>query len=323
MGDDASQTVRIIATGGTIASHLTNGVWESLPGSVLVRELGDLPVPVDVVDVAAGSSSNLSVDDMRMIIGHVASAISGGVRGVVVTHGTDTLELTAFLCALLVDTSKCAVVFTGAMRPHSGVDIDGPQNLRDAIALASSPATRDRGVVAVLDGKVHSPRHIRKVNAAAIDAFTSDPFAPLAVIDDGDAHWSTSTSHMAGALPVVGNIEHRVPLVVAYPGMDPSVLDAACAGSKGVVLEAFGDLNSPHNLWPTVRRAADDGVLVAVTSNSFTPTVRNEGLELLGARGMGGLTSQKSRLALMCALGDGRSRDEANAYIDTVIGGNE
>lgn len=314
-----SDMVHVIATGGTIASHLTDGEWVSLPGEVLVKELGPLRVAVDVRDVAAGSSSNLSMDDMMRIVAHVSDAMSTGASGVVVTHGTDTLELTSFLCSLLVDTSKCAVVFTGAMRPHSATDIDGPRNLRDAIALAADPSTRTHGVVVVLSGTIHSPRHIRKVNSVDIDAFSSYPSSPVGVIIDGAPKWKGDARSVAAPAPT-RVLETRVPLIVSYPGIDAALLEQACHGSRGVVVEAFGDLNSPENLWPVIRQAADAGVLVALTSNSFTPTVVNEGLALLGARGMGGLTSQKSRLALACALGDGRTRDAANVYLDSVLG---
>lgn len=312
--------VRVIATGGTIASHLVDGEWVSLPGAQLVDELGALPSEVDVVDVAAGSSSNLSAGDMAMISRRVGDAVADGVAGVVVTHGTDTLELTSYLCSLMVDTEKSAVVFTGAMRPHSGHDIDGPQNLRDAIHLAGRQDTCLAGVVVALGGRIHLPAHVRKTNAVDVEAFTSYPFEPIGHIRGGVIAVNFEPEGCGHPPVVTRNIDTNVELVVCYPGMAAGVLEQSCARSRAVVLEVFGDLNSPENLWPVMRRASDDGVLVVTTSNSYTPTITNDGLASLGVRGMGGLTSQKSRLALMCALGDGRTRAEAEAYLDSLLG---
>jgi len=175
-------------------------------------------------------------------------------------------------------------------------------------------------VVVVLNGTVHSPRHIRKVNAVDIEAFSSYPVAPIGAMVDGTPRWAEDSTVANELLPALVDIEYRVPLVVSYPGIDAKVLEAACSNARGVVVEAFGELNSPENLWPVIRAASDAGILVALTSNTYTPTVTNEGLTLLGARGMGGLTSQKARLAMMCALGNNRSVDEANSYLDSIMG---
>ena len=97
-------TVHVVATGGTITSHHDGTAWHNLDGPTLIAELDDLPVDVVVRDVAAGPSSNLSVDDMVAIAGHVREALADGAQGVVVIHGTDTMELTAFVTQLLLGT---------------------------------------------------------------------------------------------------------------------------------------------------------------------------------------------------------------------------
>ena len=115
-------TVQVIATGGTIASHWDGAEWTNIDGASLIAELGELPVDVHVTDVVAGPSSNLSVDQMVRIARSVQTALAEGADGVVVVHGTDTIELTAFTTQLLLGTDdrRAPVVFTGSMRPQIG-----------------------------------------------------------------------------------------------------------------------------------------------------------------------------------------------------------
>jgi L-asparaginase len=311
--------VRVIATGGTIASHFDGQEWTEVPGRALVAELGRLPVQVDVDDVASGPSSNLTVDDMVAIARRVADCIAaaeaaGGATGVVVSHGTDTIELTAFVTDLLLRRSatRPAVVFTGSMRVHSHPAPDGPGNLRDAIALASSGAAAGREVMVCLDGGVHAADRVTKCNARSVDAVTSAPLAALGTVRDGLVELvAARPAARSGAIA----FEPSVGLLTAYPGIDPAELDRALDGRRGIVVEVFGDLNVPRQLWSGIHRAWNDGVLVVLASRPFTHTTSTPDLALLGAVGAGGLTAQKARLATMAALGSCIDRDAAATWL--------
>lgn len=306
-------TVHVIATGGTISSHFDGTQWQGLSGSTLVHELGDLthlaPTGVEVVDAAAGPSSNLSLDDMLAIARRVADALDAGATGVVVLHGTDTLELTAFATQLLLGTTptRRPVVFTGSMRVHSHPRPDGPQNLRDALAVASSDAAIGREVMVCLEGALHAADRVQKRSAASVDAFDSAPFEPVGRVIDGRVTFAAA----AGLRPAATAFVADVPLVTCYPGITADAITAALGTSPGAVVEGFGDLNLPFAAWSAVHAACASGTLVVVASRPFTPTVTAEGLELAGAVGAGGLTPQKARLALMAALGSTTSRAEA------------
>ncbi|MEZ5247888.1 MAG: asparaginase domain-containing protein [Ilumatobacteraceae bacterium] len=164
-------TIHLIATGGTISSHHDGEGWTELDGAALVGELAaDLDVAgidVEVADVRSGPSSNLSVDDMLAVAERVRSALAAGADGVVVTHGTDTIELTAFVTELVlgIDPDRPPVVFTGSMRVHSHMAPDGPTNMLDAIRTAAHPAAIGREVMVCLDGTLHAaarcPRSMR------------------------------------------------------------------------------------------------------------------------------------------------------------------
>jgi L-asparaginase len=296
-------TVHVVATGGTISSHFDGTEWTNLTGAQLVEELGPLPVDVVVHEVASGPSSNLSVDQMVGIARTVASLLVDGATGVVVVHGTDTIELTAFVAQLLLgtDAHRRPVVFTGSMRVHSHARPDGPANLRNAIAVASSPAAVGREVMVCLDGTVHAADRVTKHNATSLDAFHSAPFAPIGSVRDGVPEFIGSPS----ARRVADRLAGPVPLLTAYPGLDAAELEAVLAEAPGVVVEGFGNLNVPQSLWGPIHAAWRRGCLVVLASRPFTPTSATADLDLLGAVGAGGLTAQKARLATMAALSCG------------------
>ena len=191
-------TVHVIATGGTIASHFDGDAWTEIGGEQLVREAGSHACAVVVEDVATGPSSNLTVDDMVRIAMRVRELLACGAEGVVVTHGTDTIELTSFVTALLlgVDDTRRPVVFTGSMRVHSHPDADGPRNIRDAIAVACDPAAVGRDVMVCLGGALHAANAVVKVNANTVDAFSSAPLAPVGSIEAGRPGFRPSLIHI-------------------------------------------------------------------------------------------------------------------------------
>lgn len=312
--------VHVIATGGTISSHHDGNEWTNLDGPTLVAELGDPVAPgvrqadVEVVDVASGPSSHLSTDDMVAIAARVGEALHAGADGVVVVHGTDTMELTAFVTQLLLGTApgRRPVVFTGSMRVHSHPAPDGPRNLRDAIGVAASTSAIGRDVMLCLEGSLHAADRVQKHHAASVDAFHSAPFAPMGTVRDGVPTFPTgSAPTRTPATGLVGS----VPLVTCYPGIEPADVEARLAGVAGAVVEGFGDLNVPSALWGPIRAACQRGALVVLASRPFTPTVGGELLGLLGAHGAGGLTAQKARLAVMAALATAAEPAAAVAFL--------
>jgi len=296
--------LQVIATGGTIASHLEGQEWISLPGAQLIEELGPLPATVQVRDVASGDSASLTPTAMAAVATAIDEAVAAGVDGVVVTHGTDTLELTAFACDLLLGgTPQVPVIFTGSMRPHSHPEPDGPENLRQALALAATPALRLHGVVAVLDGEVHRAAEICKIDATQVQAFVSIPGPPLGTVD-GDQFSGPAPTPRSWSRP--RDLEATVPLLTVYPGMAPAAIAAAADGADGLVLEVFGALNLPHYLWGVVYELGHGGLPIILAGRPYATGYRDEGLDFLGVVGSGGRSAQKARLALAaaCSTGD-------------------
>jgi L-asparaginase len=242
--------VVVITTGGTIATSTgADGVARpTRSGYDLTAGLGT-DVDVDVDDLMSVDSSQLTPSDWDRMSTAVASAALAGADGVVITHGTDTMEETALWLDLTHD-GDMPVVLTGAMRSADAEDADGPANLRDAVTLAASADAKHIGVVVTLAGTLWQPLGLTKTGAG----FVGVEVAPRA----RQRAWFGALS--AGQAP-------RVDVVATYAGSDAVAIDACvAAGAAGIVLESLGSGNASAAVIDGVRRACDAGVAVVIST---------------------------------------------------------
>jgi L-asparaginase len=308
---DRPPRVTLLATGGTVSTTSgPDGVSApTLSGAELGELLGASPVELTVRELARAPSWSLGPAEMA----HIAVAAAGaahepGVDGVVVTHGTSTLEYTAFLADLVVD-AQAPVVVTGAMRRADDASPDGPRNLADAVAVATSAAARGAGALVVFAGHVIAGDRAWKARRADVDAFLALD-GGLGTVEDGAVRIGARSRKRA---VFSGRLDASVALVKAVPGMDGAALRAAVDdGAHGLVVEGLpGSGGIPPSMLPALREVASRVPVVLASRAPFgrlpdEPTGGTgeplRGLGLLSARA---LTAEQAWLLLMASLGDG------------------
>ncbi|GAA2313995.1 asparaginase [Nonomuraea roseoviolacea subsp. roseoviolacea] len=320
-----SVRVRVITTGGTIASRRGHegAVSVAVPGRDLV---GTVPaeVTVEIDEAMLVHSFNLTLDGVRRIAERVRAAVTEpGVDGVVVTHGTDTMEETAYFVDLILGPDR-TVVFTGSQRHAGEPDGDGPRNLADAVRVAAATAGRGLGAVIAMAGGVHAARYVTKAHTVALDAFASPDHGPIGHVYGGHVRVGAIPVRPAGFdLAELAGPAARVDIVPVYVGADGTYLAAArAAGARGIVLEALGAGNPTPGVLHEVRECVAAGVPVLVTSRCRRgPVVPLYGagggadLAAAGAVFAGDLGAPKARLLLTAALSAEPDPDRALARL--------
>ncbi len=315
----------IIFTGGTISMKtdpVAGGVTPSLTADEIVQATHGIDAGVRVETEEWGAFPGPHMNNQRMwsLRNRIQEHLNRPeVEGVVITHGTDTLEESAYLVARSITSSK-PVIFTGAMRTQSDLSWDGPANLFEAVRVAGHKEARDFGVMVVMGSQIFTALDVTKINTQLLDAFESPGFGPLGFLDEGEVIFKRE-------LPPVPEI--IAPPALASPidiffvatGCDSRLLDAARETSHGAVLAALGRGNVPPEMVPGIERFLAEGKPVVVSSRTGGGRVGHtyaypgggRTLENMGAILAGSRTPQQARIDLMLALGNGASVKQLRA----------
>jgi len=315
----------ILATGGTIAGAAATGTQSAYTSGAVTIDamLGAVPGIKDLANVKGEQISNVGSQDMSFeIMLKLAKRINAllaqnGVDGIVITHGTDTMEETAFFLNLVVKSDK-PVVMVGSMRPSTAVSADGPLNLYNAVAVAGDPKAKGRGVLVVMNDWIHGAHSLTKTSTTAVQTFMS-PLRGLVGISSygkNDFYNVPIWKHTTGSEFDVTDVTKlpRVDILFACADMSPDLIDAAVAnGAKGIVIAGVGNGNVNQASLDAAARAAKKGVVVVRSSRVVTGSVgrnvevNDDQLNLIASDE---LNPQKARILLMLALLKPRANSE-------------
>ena len=310
-------TVYILATGGTIAGTGTSSTAANYkPGDIGVEQLlAAVPELSNIAQVKGEQVVNISSQDMtNQIWLTLAKRINEilsqeETAGVVITHGTDTMEETAYFLNLTIKSNK-PVVLTGSMRPSTALSADGPRNLYNAVACAVAPESKGQGVLLVLDDRILSADDVTKTHTLHVSTFQSPNYGPIGYMYGGKPIFVRSshkrhTLHSEFDVHAINDLP-RVEVILGYAGANDLFVQAAVqADVKGIVYAGMGNGNPPTDVIDALGDAAKQGIVVvrAARLPSGPSTQGNEvDDDLFGFAASWMLNPQKARILLMLAL---------------------
>jgi L-asparaginase len=315
----AKPKIKVLATGGTIAGAQTSSSEIGYKSGIFSVDdlIKAVPSLKDLADVTGEQAANIASQTMNhgvwlKLVKRVNEVLQGNnIDGVVITHGTDTLEETAYFLSLVVKSDK-PIVLVGSMRPANAISADGPANLYNAVALAASPEARGRGPLIVMDDEIHYAREAQKTNTTELDTFKSPNRGRAGVMNVGKIEFfsqnttrHTTKSEFSVDGKTVGDLP-RVEIVYSYENLGPEVIDFFVKqGVKGIVLAGVGDGNSTDAVIGALAAAAKKGVAVVRSSRTGSGLVtRNVEIDddKMGFIASMELNPQKARILLMLAL---------------------
>lgn len=306
--------VMVIFTGGTIAMRqdASGAVVPALSAADILQLIPELPhlAQLEAVDFGQFPGPHMDPERMWLLRQLVANSVQReDVDGVVITHGTDTLEETAYLLDLTIKADK-PIIVVGAMKNCSQPGWDGPINLKDAILTALSPDAGSTGVLVVMNEKIYAASEVTKVDTQSIDAFDSPATGPLGLVVSGEVQIFRQVLNRRH-IPTQALV-CDVDLIKVVNGMDGRFIHSSIAsGVKGIVLEAMGSGNVSPGILPALETAIAKGIKVLVVSRSNNGLVEplygyvGGGRHLMDMGVLFGenLPGHKARIKLMVALG--------------------
>lgn len=324
MPEHALPVIAVLATGGTIAgaqADATSAGYKA--GTFSVNDLlAAVPQLAGIADIRAEQVANVGSQNMTHGVWHALAervdtlCQDTSVAGIVITHGTDTLEETAYFLSLVNHHDK-PVVLVGAMRPATALGAEGPANLYNAVALARHPDARGRGPLVVMNDDVHYAREIQKIASAGLCAFASPNRGRAGVMHGGapcfySRNTTTHTTQSEFSLAILEKAGWpRVDIVYAHANLQADLIDFLAGAADGIVLAGVGDGNATDLAIAALSRAAADGVAVVRSSRTGSGFVARD-VELddasLGFIAARDLNPQKARILLMLALSVTRDR---------------
>ncbi|AMQ06892.1 asparaginase [Sporosarcina psychrophila] len=307
------KNILLVHTGGTISMELdtkTGGVMLSA-ANPLALEIDNIQQFANITEVEAFNLPSPHITPARMLeLKELISRLTenNSFDGIVITHGTDTLEETAYFLELSTNFN-IPIVLTGAMRSSNEIGSDGVYNLMSAVRVAAADDANDKGVLVVLNDEIHTATNVTKTHSSSVSTFQSPQYGPIGIVTKSAIHFHHAPLSRT-YLPVV-SINKKVAMFKIYAGMESDLLvSISSLGYDGVVLEGLGQGNVPPYVVGGIRRLLSEGLPVILVSRCFNGIAQDiyayEGggkmLKDMGVRFEHGLSGQKARLKLLLEL---------------------
>ena len=315
MNEKQLPNIAILATGGTISARGKSSMQMTgyQSGLVGVEEIIDAVPEIQQFAKISGeqitnvSSPSLTFAILKQLITRVNKLFDEGIDGIVVTHGTSTLEETAYLTNLLIKTEK-PVIFTGAMRPSTALSADGAVNILNAVMLAGHPEAAGKGVLVMLNGQINPSRDVTKTNSMSVETFKCPELGFIGYVQNNEPYFfrTTNKRHTVNSEFSIDDLANlpRVDIVYGYLNDDSLHVDASVqAGAKGVVIASPGHGTMSQAIKQGLIDAQKQGVVIVKTSRCLSGIITrveddNKTNFVVG----GSLNAQKARILLALAL---------------------
>lgn len=329
------RNVVVLTTGGTIASILDGSgrnASGAMSGEALLEHValpGDGEVGVQVHSVLQKPSNAITLSDL-VELHHLCSELASkpDIDGIVITHGTDTLEETAYFLDITLSLKNCALVVTGSQRAPHEEDTDAYRNIANAITVAAHPVMQGVGAVVVFNESIFAARHVRKINTYQVQGFGSPGYGRLGYVDGSRVHLAQKVCRMA-PLPL-GERLPQVAIVPAYLDASRTMIDAVISGgADGLVVEGLGRGHVPPDWLDTIGRATRNGMPVLVVSSCLQGPVHPSyefpgslaSLQERGAIAASDLSARKARLLLAVTLSN-EAEEDIFSRVKQICAGN-
>lgn len=307
------KNILLVHTGGTISMELdtkTGGVMLSA-ANPLALEIDNIQQFAKITEVEAFNLPSPHITPTRMLeLEELISRLTknSSFDGIVITHGTDTLEETAYFLELSTNFT-IPIVLTGAMRSSNEIGSDGVYNLMSAVRVAAADEANGKGVLVVLNDEIHTATNVTKTHSSSVSTFQSPQYGPIGIVTKSAIHFHHAP--LSRTYLPVRSINKKVAMFKIYAGMESDLLvSISSLGYDGVVLEALGQGNVPPELVDGIRRLLAEGLPVILVSRCFNGIAQDiyayEGggkmLKDIGVRFEHGLSGQKARIKLLLEL---------------------
>ena len=314
--------IAVIFNGGTISMKVDERIKAAIPsltGEEIMAMVAGIENYAEIESYTFSSmpSPHMTFKTILELSNFVRDLVNrSDIDGIVITHGTDTLEETAYFLDLTIDTSK-PIVITGAMRSSSELGYDGPFNLATSICTAIADDSIGRGVLVCFNGELNSASEVTKANSMALNAFRTPNFGPIGIVDNNKVIFYRNTINPSKYK--IDKIEKDVALIKCAVDMDSTFIDLIIErGYGGIVIEALGRGNVPPKMVSGIKRAIDSNIPVIIVSRCFEGRVHESygyeggGKMLLDLGIIFGdtLPGQKARVKLLLSINSGLSMEQ-------------